>query len=354
METIRTGCGLAGTSRRRGFTLTEVVIASAILVVVMLSIFGLVQRDSQLAQSTLGISVAEMKAQQMLRTIEGELADARGANPIAALAADLAPDEAGAIEVDSTLGFPDQGLLLLGRGSASEERVSYSSLGAGLISFVGLTRGQQCTDTGAHPRGSELIWAALAEPIELQDDPPPMLWDGVAMEPMGPLFFRGDGTGFSYRSPVDPTGSTPPNYLNGDDLMWGAEIGGVGTLDGWAALVFERSLSVSEAACGEDLNNDGDELDLFDVGQIRRRIWNTAEPGADPFLLGLGPRNIIQEQCNWGGDLDGDGFDDPIFLWDKQARRLHVRLFVIGRTVANIPIVRRVESMIFLRNVALN
>ena len=59
---------------------------------------------------------------------------------------------------------------------------------------------------------------------------------------------------------------------------------------------------------------------------------------------------MLQEQCNWGGDLDADGYDDPIFLWDKDRRQLRLRIFIIGRSVDDIPIVRKVESLMFLRN----
>jgi hypothetical protein len=59
---------------------------------------------------------------------------------------------------------------------------------------------------------------------------------------------------------------------------------------------------------------------------------------------------VLQERCNRGGDLDGDGFDDPLFLWDPMARRLHVRIFVLGNGVEEMPLVRRVESVIYLRN----
>ena len=105
-----------------------------------------------------------------------------------------------------------------------------------------------------------------------------------------------------------------------------------------------------ESASGDDLNNDGDTVDVFEVGQIRRRIWDATDPTVPPADLGLGPTNILQEQCNWGGDLDGDGFNDPIFLWDRDSRQLHIRLFILGRSNSDVPIVREVQSLVFLRN----
>ncbi len=330
--------------------------ATSILVVILLSVFAVIERDSSLARSTLGITVAEMRAQQMLRRLQGDLADARGENPIASITASLGAADTDALTVDWTLGFPDQGTLLLGRGTQNEERIRYSGLSADRTQFLGLERGADCTAGATHAAGEELLWAGLAEPLALQQNPPAETFDGIANEPSGPVFFRGDGTGFSYRVPVDPDGNVPPNYLDGDELRWGAWIrsGPGGALapstDGWSAVVFVPVYEVREDETGDDINGDGDAEDVFDVGQIRRRNWSTADPNVPVFDLGLGPTAVLQEQCAYGSDLDGDGFDDPIFLWDRERRRLHVRLFILGRSVQNQPIVRRVESLIFLRN----
>jgi hypothetical protein len=334
---------------RRGSTLLELSISFTIMTTILFSIFAVIQRDTQLAHSTLGISLAEMKAQQLLRGIESELASARGANPIAQITASL-DDGSDALLVDSTLGFPDTGVLLLGRGTEDVERLSYSALTAAGDRFTGLVRGLQCTSEVNHAAGEQLLWAGLAEPIALQDDPELAMYDGIAQEVGGPVYFRGDGSGFSYRVPVDPGQSTPPNYLNQEDqLQWGHDLGGP-TEDAWACLYYVPKFTYDESVSGDDLNRDGDTLDVFDIGQIRRRIWNTQDPSVAPADLGLGPTVILQERCNWGSDLNNDGFDDPMFLWDREARRLHVRLFILGRTVADVPIVREVQSLVFLRN----
>ena len=86
------------------------------------------------------------------------------------------------------------------------------------------------------------------------------------------------------------------------------------------------------------------------MGQIRRLSWDATDPTGQVDDVGLGPTVLLQEQCNWGGDLDGDGFDDPIFLWDKDTNQLHVRLFVLGWAMKQMPIVREVDSVMFLRN----
>ncbi|MCB9913649.1 MAG: hypothetical protein H6828_00710 [Planctomycetes bacterium] len=338
------------TGRKRGMTILELLVCTSLLATILLSVFAVIERDTHLARSTLGIAVAETKAQQMLRDIEAELADARGTNPIAQVTMGLGSGSTAELVVDSTLGFPDEGTLLLERGTANEERLSYNGLGGGGTRFLNLVRGLQCTQDATHATGVQLLWSGLAEPIALQTNPPAASWDGRALEATGPVFFRGDGTGFSYRVPVDPTGANPPNYLNDDDeLRWGHDLGGP-TEDAWACLYFVAKTSYDESATGDDLNRDGDTNDVFDIGQIRRRIWNTVDPAAQSRELGLGPSNVMQERCNWGGDLDGDGFDDPLFLWDREARRLHVRLFILGRTNADVPIVRQVQSLVFLRN----
>jgi hypothetical protein len=332
---------------RGGFTLLETLIASSVLTVALICVFGLMTHDSQISQSTIGISVAEQKAQALLCGLERELADARGANPKATLTSGVGPG-ANLIAVDSTLGFPAHGTLLLDRGTPNVEQISYSSLGAGMTSFVGLLHGDECTTPSSHASGSQLMWAALAEPIEIQVNPPASMYDGKESLPGGIVYYRGDGTGFSYRQPVDPTGGT--NYLNGEDVQWGEMLGGQPTLNGWAALVFVPRLVIDEAVLGHDINHNGNMTDQFDLGQIRKLVWDTSDPTKPPTDVALGPTVILQQRCNWGGDLDGDGLNDPIFLWDSNSQALHVRLFVLGHSVENVPIVRRVESTIFLRN----
>lgn len=347
---LRARCQAERPRRRAAFTLIEILIASGIMTAVLLACMGLLLRDGQLSRSTLGIALAETRAQQMLHALQRELCDARGTNPKAVVTLAIASGTTGALQVDSTLGFPDSGMLIVDRGTAGPERIRYDALGAGLASFVTLTRGEPCTQASGHAVGAEVLWAGLAEPVALGANPPPGTFDGRALEPDGPVFFRGEGTGFSYRVPTDPAGGT--DYLDGDDLQWGAVAGGQPTLSGWTAVVFVARDSFREAEAEADLNKDGDQTDVFDVGQIRRRAWDTSDPSVVASDLGLGPAVILQERCHHGGDLDGDGFDDPIFLWDAATRRLHVRLFVLGRSVQDMPITREVEGMIFFRNEA--
>jgi hypothetical protein len=311
----------------------------------------MVESGKRFSNSTMQITSVEDLSQQMLFRLEHELAAAAGAEPTFSLTAALAAGTVDAMAVSSTRGFPPRGELLLDRGTSLEERIGYRSL-ASLTSFGELTRALACTADANHAaaNGVDHLWAGLAQPLDNQVDPGPSDYDGIALEDERRVFFRGDGTGFSFRIPVDPDGNNNP--LDGDDLRWGAVVPGVGpTTDGWMALVFEPKTVFEEAQHGDDLNKDGDTRDVFDVGQIRRWAWDSTDPDAFEDL-GLGPSQILQERCNRGGDLDGDGFDDPLFLWDAEQNLLHVRLYILGASRADMPVVRKVESVLFLRNEA--
>ncbi len=331
-----------------GYSLVELTVAMSLFVVVMVSSIALMERDANLSRSTLSITAVEDQSTQMLYRIERELAESLIDSPRAILTTPLNPGDTAQILVGGTLGFPEFGQLLLSRGLPEEEIVAYAGLDASGSAFNGLTRGGGCTPDGAHAINMEILWIGFAEPIVDQVAPPATSFDGRANEEGVTVFYRGRGAGISYRIPVDPTGGT--NVLNGEDILWGAVVGGVSRITGWAAIEFVPSQTVSEADTGDDINQDGDAVDVFDIGQLRRRVWDTAVPGGIVDDLGLGPTAILQERCNWGSDLDADGFEDPIFFWDPNSRQLHIRLFVIGRGVSDLPIVRFVESVLFLRN----
>lgn len=327
------------------------MVTSALFSVVLLSSMALMERDLTLSQSTLTLSALEDRTQLMLHSIEREMADALIASPTAFVTSPLASATTSSLVVDSTRGFPEQGVLMLSRGQADFEIVSYDSLGAGTSSndtFETLTRGIACTSGADHPINMQIVWAGLAEPISNQINPTASEFDGIAEEEGVGVFYRGAGAGISFRTPIDPTGGT--NYLSGEDIQWGATVANNQILSGWSSIDFIPVNSFAESETGDDINQDGDLLDVFDIGKLRRRSWDTDTPGGDVDDLGLGPTAILQEQCNWGSDLDGDGFNDPLFLWDADSRILHVRLFLIGRSTKNVPIVRKVESVVFLRN----
>ena len=326
----------------------ETMVAVGLFSVVLLSSMAMVESGRRFSSATMQITTVEDLAQQMLFRMEHELASATGGNPAFALPAQVSAAETAGLTVSTTLGFPPRGTLLLDRGGPREERVGYTGI-ASTTRFEGLTRGLQCTTATDHAgaNGVDQLWCGLAEPLANQLDPAPSDFDGIALEDGQRVYFRGDGTGFSYRVPVDPSGGDNP--LNGNDLFFGAVVAGVATVDGWVAMVFDARDEYAEAATGDDLNEDGDTTDVFEVGQLRRLTWDATDPGRVEEL-GLGPTNVLQERCNHGGDLDGDGFADPLFLWNSETNLLHVRLFLLGASRRDLPVVRKVESVLFLRN----
>jgi len=335
-------------SERAGHTLLELTFSISIYSVILLATLTMLERDTHLSKSVLSTTHVEQMAQELLYRLKGELANAHGSNPTAIVTEEFDDNDTTQLRVDSTLGFPSEGTLILGRGTAGEERLSYSELENSEEYFVGLERGLQCTTGKDHADGVDLIWAGLAEPIAQQDNPQPDQFDGLTMGVLGPVYFRGDGSGFAYRKPIDPTGGN--DLLQGDQLIWGSVVSGTPSEGGWSCLEYLPRYEFSEVKSGRDINNDGDTLDLYDIGVISRRRWVSGDADWDIEHVSMGPAAVLQERCNYGGDMNGDGFDDPLFLWDKDTRQLQVRLFVIGGIATNNPIVRQVESTIFLRN----
>ena len=338
---------LVRVARRTGYALIEIIITVTIFTVVMLSAISMIESGQKFSAATFEAVNVQDLAQQMLFRFGHELSNASVRQlPRADLANPLLAGTTNTISVTSTLPFPPQGTLVISPRTANEERVSYVAF-ANQNTFTTLTRGQACTTAVDHLDGAGVEWAGLAVPSADQDAPPATEFDGIALEDGVQVFFQGSGAGFSYRVPVDPTGGN--NVMEGDDLHWGATTPISGpTEDGWMALYYEPKTEYDESVERHDLNGDGDELDVFDIGQIRRTSWDTTDPTREEDVA-MGPSAVLQERCNWGGDLDNDGFDDPIFLWDPATRLLHIRLWVMG-TAREAPIVRLVETVTFLRN----
>jgi hypothetical protein len=340
----------AARNPRRGYTLLEVVITSTLFTVVILASVALLERDRSLSRSMLNMSHVELMSQDMLFGLERELANAYGASPVAVTTVALEADGT-ELRVDSTLDFPPRGSIVIERGTAREEVIGYSSLADTKDVLLGLERGLACTSPVAHEAQVEALWSGLAEPLEEQPPTDPTSADGVALEDTGPVYFRGTGTGFSYRVPVDPNGKL--SFLVEDEITWGGSVPGAAAIDagdGWNAIFFEPRLLFEEATHKDDINDDGDTTDVFDVGQLRKVVWNVEQPDQAPAYVALGPSNILQERCNHGSDLDHDTYEDPMFLWDSKTNLLHVRLFLIGLSDADAPVTRKVESVMFLRN----
>ena len=334
---------------RSAFTLVESLFAATLVGVVILGSLALLSRDMEVSRSSISVQVAQNQAQTLIYALEKELSNARGERPVATLTNAIGPGTLGGIALDSSAGFPPAGTLTIERGTQHSEHLQYSNLAGDGVTIAGLTRGADCTNPSGHAQNAEVLWSGLAEVLALTGTPPSDLYDGQALESAGPVYFRGDGTGISYRMPTDPAGGD--DFFVGGQLQWGAVVGQTPLLTGWSALYYVPVGTYDEAQLGIDINHDGDRTDVFDVGQIHRRSWSTSDPtGADSREVPIGPSVVLQEHCHYGADLDGDGFGDPIFLWDPVSGRLHLRLFVLGRDRQGWPTVRRVESMVFLRN----
>jgi hypothetical protein len=333
---------------RSGFTLVESLFATTLLGVVITGSILLLTHDMEVSRSSISVQAAQNQAQTLIYALEKELANARGERPVATLTSVLPGGTSGIVQLDSSAGFPPVGMLTIDRGTPQSEHIAYSELAADGQTIAGLGRGAQCSTSVGHAQNSEVLWSGLAELLALSGTPPPSDYDGQSLESGGPAYFRGDGTGLSYRMPTDPSGGS--DYFADGELQWGAQVDQVPLLSGWCALYYRPVDSFDEAARGIDVNHDGDRDDVFDIGQIYRSRWSRTDPAAAPADVAIGPSVVLQERCRYGSDLDGDGFADPIFLWDPTSGRLHLRLFVMGRSRQGWPTVRRVESMVFLRN----
>ena len=323
---------------RRGNTLLEILIATTLFTVVFLSAVAMMESGQRFSSSTLEITAVEEQAQETLFKVERLLSNAIPNTPSSTTSIGAGANIAVLADND---GFPPRGWALLDPGNAGQELVAYDGLGTAGELFA-LARGQQCTTERSHGQVT-VHWAGVAEPWAAGGPT-----TGVALELGVKTTFRGKGLGFSFQVPVDPAGGR--TFVQGNEVRWGAPVLGTGqTRNGRMAIYFQPQSSFAEASENADVNGDGDRVDVFDVGQLRRVAWDVTAPGMSDDI-GLGASVVLQERCNWGGDLDGDEFDDPLFLWNADTNELHIRLFVLGANRSGLPVVRRVESFLFLRN----
>ncbi len=335
--------------KRAGWSLIEVMIAMTLLAVILgVAAMYLHHQASSLVSISRKTAFMQ-RASIMLDNVAQELRFARGDVPRAWLTQDLAVDEEGFIMLDTTMPFPARGTLLLEPGTAQEERIAYETLDPALERLGTLGRGALCTAPSSHLAGTPVLWALSATAIQDQVAPDPSFFDGIAREMTGQVFYRGDGTGFTYRIPVDPTGGE--NYFDDDGaIQWGAIVGGNADTDGRACFYFAPVAQVQEAARNVDLNQDGDLVDSFDLGQIRKQVWSATGVGGTTTDVALCPPMVLQEVCAYGADLDNDGFDDPIFLWEPDSSRLRIRLFILDGNANQSSLTRMTEVSFFLRN----
>lgn len=331
-----------------GFTLVELAVSMAILAGIMVFMTVHLQQEARGLRQMQSMSNHERVVQDLLTKIEARLDFAQGVVPAAALGSALPSGETFVVDVDTTDGFPDVGMLLIDAGAVAEERIEYGDTDPDDDAFLELERGALGGSARSHASGAAVLWAPSATVLEEQAAPAAGTFDGQSRELLADLFYRGDGTGFSYRVPVDPTGGT--NYLNATGVRWGAVVGGRSTEDGRACVYFEPVAVVTEADRNFDFNRDGDLGDTFDVGRIRARAWDAVDGDAAASDLPLCPPIVLQERNAWGSDLDNDGFEDPIFLWTPLSGRLRVRIFAIVGAINQAEVVKRYETVLHLRN----
>lgn len=334
---------------RAGLTLVEVAISGAVIVVVLAAVSSMVSRSARGLRSSTNQTYQEERIQVALGNIERQLEYAAILTPSTRLSRTLGVDDEERAELVDATGFPDLGTLLLFPGQPNEERIDYRGLRRAPDAVTALVRGAHCSDATTHEANSLVLWAGSATALDDQNAPPPGLWEGIALDNGRDVYFRGDGTGVVFRRPVDPAGGG--NYLDAlGNVRWGANVAGQDTTDGWGCLYFAPESTVIEAALGADLNNDGDQADRIDLGRIRQRTWNAANPGESATDIALTPPIVMQEQCAPGADLDGDDRQDPLFLWDPVVARLRVRLFFLLDNPTSAPLVRSADMAVFLRN----
>lgn len=333
---------------RLGFTLVELAISMAILASMMVFMTVHMQREARGLRQLQSLSHQERMVNDLLMRIETHLDFARGEVPTAALASSLPSGESFVVDVDRPDGFPDEGILLVNAGNSSEERVRYRDLDPESGAFLELERGALGGTPRSHAAGAQVLWAATAAVLTDQLSPAAGTFDGQSRELLADLFYRGDGTGFSFRVPVDPTGGT--SFMIPTGVRWGAVVGGRPTEDGRACLYFEPVAVLQETARNFDFNRDGDLADAFDLGRIRHRAWDAVDGDNGSSDVPLCPPIILQERNSWGSDLDNDGFEDPMFLWTPLSGRLRLRLFALVGTVNQGEVVKRYETVLHLRN----
>lgn len=333
---------------RRGFTLVELLIALTIVTIILAATSVTLQREAENVSNMQQLTNSERAVQTVLSKIEDRLDFGQGIDPVTSVVGGISSVDTGSLALAETLGFPFEGTLLVDPGGIGEERIEYADLVPGASEVRNLTRGVKGTSAAAHAGGTLALWEGAAFPIEDQVGPGADEFDGRTDDLRGPLFYRGDGIGFAYRRPVDPAGTG--SYMDGGGIRWGATITGTDSEDACAAIAFRPVARISEAVRGWDLNNDGDLVDTFDLGRICDLGWDAVDPTRGTSSLDLVSAIFLQEVDNYGGDLDGDGFDDPMFLWTAASGRLRIRLFALLGDVGGRDVVRRFETVLYLRN----
>lgn len=333
---------------RAGFTLIEMMVALTVVSIILIATAASLQREAESVSDLQRITYAERLIQEVFTKMEQRLEFARGFTPTTTLDASLGSATTNAAVLADVTGFPNEGVALLDPGTATEERVEFSDVDIAGNRLETLTRGARGTSAFTHPATSVIMWDGLASPIDDQVAPPANTFDGITDDLRGQVFYRGDGTGFSFQYPVDParTGS----FVTPTGVRWGARVGGGDVTDGCTAIAFSPVGQVTEANRNFDINQDGDLNDVFDFGRLVEFSWNGVDTALGTSRVNLISPILLQEQDDYGSDMDGDGLQDPMFLWTPDSGRLRIRLFALVGDVGGRDIVRRFETVLYLRN----
>lgn len=331
-----------------GFTLIEMMISLTVVSIILIATAASLQREAESVADLQRITYSERLIQELFTKIEQRLEFGQGFVPATTLQNALGAGTTAAADLADVAGFPNTGMLVIDPGTAVEERIAYSDVDIAGNAIETLVRAQRGTTGNGHTATSVVLWEGLARPIDDQAAPPATAFDGVTDDLRGNLFYRGDGVGFSYQQPVDParTGS----FVEAGEVRWGARVGGGDVTSGAAAIVYSPVAQVTEANLDFDVNRDGDQLDTFDIGRIVEVAWNGTDTALGASRTNLISPIILQEVDNYGSDLDGDGLQDPMFLWTPESGRLRIRMFALIGDLSGYELIRRFETILHLRN----
>lgn len=299
-------------SRQAGISSVQVLVSAVIFATVLMASVSYSMTLSNRFSSLRSSAASQSVAQGVLAGIERALYQAEPAVPTAFLVADLNPGDA-TVSLDRVDGLPPSGWILV-RGAGGSERVGYDG-----VQFVSSTWTLSLTTsvTATHAAGRQVRLAQLGT-LDASVTALDAGLFGQTFELTGVREFLGEGSAVVFRRRL-PDGS------------YGAVVDGSPVSGAWQMLAFRPATALVEAEVGRDLNFDGDRADTFDVGRIHRWTWPAHAAGAtaDADVLAVSPSVVVQERGVWGGDLDSDGSDDPLFAFDPETGVLRMAIFTV-------------------------
>ena len=164
--------------------------------------------------------------------------------------------------------------------------------------------------------------------------------------------FTGDGTAeIAFQVPVDSDGNGVLAYSaekTAPDINWGSGHVSTGGAGQTKVYRFVKTDVFSESERDIDLNGDGDVADTFNVGHIEEAYFETIAavvPVGRPIVFSP---DIVLQDIDEMGDIDGDEVPDPMFSWDGAAA-LRISLFVSDLDPKE-PSFIRLTTVVGLRN----